>query len=78
MSIEKYIKGKIDSAHHAGRICNEKRKQASEARINEYYASEHDPEGIDMASYDPYSEETIIFDPYPESLLRQAKKGGEE
>ncbi len=73
MAVEKFIRGKADSAHHAGRFCNEKRKQASEARINEYYTSEHDPEGIDFVSFDPYTDNlaNIVYE-----AKREVKSNG--
>lgn len=68
MSVEKIIKGKIDSCRHAGRISEVRRKAEAQARIDEYYRGEQDHPNMDFASFDPYTDGLV-------TTIFEAKKG---
>lgn len=40
MAKEKFIRGKVDKAHHDGRYSNEKRKQAAEYHLLAYLSGD--------------------------------------
>ena len=56
MAIERFIRGKVDSARHFGKRAEVRAKASSQARLDEYYLSERDPVGMDFVSGDIYVE----------------------
>jgi len=46
----------FQKVNHESKHATQKKLDASKARIDEYYRLEQDPEGIDFASFDPYTD----------------------
>lgn len=69
MSLEKFIRGKLDDCKHAGRASNRRREQEADNRLSEYY---REGEGTEIVLFPQVSisplekaSEIVSFEPLP-------------